>query len=62
MISKENRISDKEYEEHLNDTMNAINDIMNEPLIKKNAADLLKSLELTHEIIKELYYLSKGNE
>lgn len=62
MISEANRISDEEYEEHLNDTMNAINDIMNEPLIKKNAADLLKCIELTHEITKEMYYLSKENE
>lgn len=62
MISEANRMSDEEYEEHLNDTMNAINEIMNEPLIKKNAADLLKCIELTHEITKELYYLSKENE
>lgn len=26
MISKENRITDEEYEEHLNDTMNSILD------------------------------------
>ena len=62
MISKENRITDEEYEEHLNDTMNSILEVMNEPLIKKSAADLLKCIELTHEITKELYYLSKENE
>lgn len=62
MISEENRISDKEYEEHLNECMNSINEIIDEPLIKKGAAEMLKCIELTHEIIKELYYLSKSNE
>lgn len=62
MISKENRMTDQEYEEHLNDTMNSIKEVMEEPLIKKTAADMLKCIELTHEIMKEIYYLSKENE
>ena len=62
MISEENRMTDQEYEEHLNDTMKAINDVMEAEYIKKGAAEMLKAIELTYEITKELYYLSKENE
>ena len=62
MLSEANRMTDQEYEEHLNDMMNSINEIMKEPLFKLSAADMLKCIQLTHEVMKELYYLSKENE
>lgn len=61
-MNKEDKISKEEYFESLYDALESVRSVLENNLIKKTASDMLKAIEITHNITKEVYLLSQENE
>lgn len=61
-MNKEDKISKEEYLESLYDALESVRSVLDNNLIKKTTGDMLKAIEITHNITKEVYLLSQENE
>ena len=61
-MNEEEKMSLDEYIESCKDALESLKAVLENPLLNKTAADFLKVIELTHDITKEVYYLSQENE
>lgn len=61
-MNEKNKISKQEYLESLYDALESVKAVLNNNLIKKTTGDMLKVIEITHNITKEVYLLSKEKE
>lgn len=61
-MNEKDKISKQEYLESLNDALESVKAVLNNNLIKKTAGDMLKAIEITYNITKEVYLLSQEKE
>lgn len=61
-MNEKDKISKQEYLESLYDALESVKAVLNNNLIKKTTGDMLKAIEITHNITKEVYLLSKEKE
>ena len=61
-MNKEEKISKQEYLESCQDALESVKAVLDNNLMHKTTADLLKAIEITHNITKEVYRLSQENE
>lgn len=61
-MNKKDKISKEEYLESLYDALETVRAVLDDNLKIKTTGDWLKAIEITHNITKEVYLLSKENE
>lgn len=63
-MNEKDKISKEEYIESCKDALESVKSVLENNLMKKTAGDLLKAIEITHNLSKEIYFLSqeKGDD
>lgn len=63
-MNENEKMSKEEYLESCKDALKSIQSVLENDLMKKTAGDLLKAIEITHNLMKEIYILSqeKGDQ
>ena len=61
-MNEKDKISKQEYLESLYDALESVRAVLDNNLIKKTTGDMLKAIEITHKITKEVYLLSQAKE
>lgn len=56
------KISKEEYLESCKDALESVRAVLDNNVMQKTTADLLKAIEITYNITKEVYLLSQENE
>lgn len=61
-MNEKEKISKEEYLEKCKDALESVRSVLETNSIKKTAGDLLKAIEITHNITKDVYLLSQAKE
>ena len=61
-MNEEEKMTTEEYLESCKDALESVKSVLENDLMKKTAGDLLKAIEITHTLMKEIYLLSQENE
>lgn len=61
-MNEEEKISTEEYLESCMDALESVKSVLENEVMKKTTGDLLKAIEITHNITKEIYRLSQEKE
>ncbi len=61
-MNEKDKISKEEYIESCFDALESIRAILENNMMKKTTSDLLKAVEITHNITKEVYLLSEEKD
>lgn len=61
-MNEKDKISKEEYLKSLYDALESVRSVLDNNLIKKTTGDMLKAIEITYSITKEVYLLSQENE
>ena len=61
-MNEEEKMSTEEYLESCKDALESVKSVLENDLMKKTAGDLLKAIEITHNLMKEIYLLSQEKE
>lgn len=59
---RENDINKEEYFASCHDALESIQSVLQNPILKKSASDMLKAIEVTHMITKDFYEAAKEEE
>lgn len=61
-MNEKDKISKEEYLKSLCDALESVKSLLENNLIKKTTGDMLKAIEITYNITKEVYLLSQEKE
>lgn len=61
-MNEKEKISKEKYLEHCKDALESVRAVLENNVMQKTTADLLKAIEITQNITKEVYLLSQENE
>lgn len=63
-MNEEVKMTTEEYLESCKDALESVKSVLENNMMKKTAGDFLKAIEITHNLMKEIYLLSqeKGDQ